>query len=254
MGNTRQWLGSVAFTVVMFATVPVYALVVYACALGPYELRFMGFRWWIGTMLWLLRKLCRLDYSVEGYENLPERNCVILMKHSSTWETIAQMQIFAKQTWVLKRELMWAPFLGWALWLLRPIAIDRRGRSAAVQQVVEQGKAKLDEGFWVVIFPEGTRVPAGQSKRYGLGGAVLAAAAECPVVPVAHNAGDYWPRRGWLKKPGTIRVVIGPQIATIDRDPREIIAEAKEFIETTLARISTAWSERSPDGGAADAS
>jgi 1-acyl-sn-glycerol-3-phosphate acyltransferase len=175
---------------------------------------------------------------VEGYDNLPEKNCVILMKHSSAWETIAQMQIFPKQTWVLKRELMWAPFLGWVLRILRPIAIDRRGGGHAVQQVVGQGKAKLEEGFWVVIFPEGTRVPAGQHKRYGLGGALLAAAADVPIVPVAHNAGEFWQRRGWLKKPGTIRVVIGPQIETRDRTAREINGDAQRFIEATLKRIS----------------
>ena len=235
----RQWLGSVAFTVMMFVTLPLYSLIVYVCAFGRFEVRFLAVRWWINTTLWLLRKLCRLDYVVEGFDNLPEGNCVILMKHSSAWETIAQMQIFAKQTWVLKRELMWAPFLGWVLWLLQPIAIDRRSGGHAVQQVVKQGKAKLEEGFWVIIFPEGTRVPAGESKRYGLGGALLATAADVPIVPVAHNAGEFWPRRGWLKKPGTIRVVIGPQIQTSGRTAREINADAQNFIEATLQRIST---------------
>jgi len=237
MGTSRRWVGSIAFTLLMFVSVPLFALIMYASAWGPYKFRFFGAKCWVATTLFLLKKLCRLDYIVEGYDNLPETNGVILMKHSSAWETIAQLQIFPRQTWVLKRELLWVPFFGWALWLLGPIAIDRRAGRSAVQQVIEQGKNRLSQGFWVVIFPEGTRVPAGQKKRYGLGGALLATTADCPIVPVAHNAGDYWPRRGWLKRPGTIRVVVGPPITTAGRTPRDINRDAQEFIETTLKRI-----------------
>jgi 1-acyl-sn-glycerol-3-phosphate acyltransferase len=133
---------------------------------------------------------------------------------------------------------MWAPFLGWVLLLLKPIAIDRKGGSTAVQQVIEQGRRRLAEGFWVVIFPEGTRVPAGETRRYGLGGALLASAVGLPVVPVAHNAGEFWPRRGWLKRPGTIRVVIGPPITTQGLEPREINDRAQRWIESTVGEIS----------------
>lgn len=237
MSRWRQWLGSIAFTLAMFVSVPLFALVVYACALGSWDLRFVGVRWWTDTNLYLLAKLCRLRYTIEGAGNLPGQNCVVLMKHSSAWETIAQIQIFGKQTWVIKRELMWAPFLGWALGLLEPIAINRRAGGSAVQQVIAQGRARLSDGFWVIVFPEGTRVPAGETRRYGLGGALLAANAGCPVVPVAHDAGEYWPRRGWLKRPGVIRVVIGPPIATVDRDPRDVNDDARRFIEGTLVRL-----------------
>jgi 1-acyl-sn-glycerol-3-phosphate acyltransferase len=237
VSGLRQWLGSIAFTAFMFVSVPIYALIIYACAFGSWELRFVGVRWWIDTIMWLLATLCGLRYAVEGHENLPEHNCVILMKHSSAWETMAQMQIFGKQTWVIKRELMWAPFLGWALALLKPIAINRRAGSSAVTQVIAQGRARLAEGFWVIVFPEGTRVPAGETRRYGLGGALLAASAGCPVVPVAHDAGEYWPRRGWLKRPGVIRVVIGPPIATADRDPRDVNDDVRRFIDGTLVRL-----------------
>jgi 1-acyl-sn-glycerol-3-phosphate acyltransferase len=237
LNGARQWIGSICFTTFLFVSVPLYSLVVFACAFGSFETRFIGVRWWIDSTLFLLRKWCRLEYAVEGYERLPERNCVILMKHSSAWETIAQMRIFPKQTWVLKRELMWAPFLGWALRLLAPIAIDRRAGRSAVQQVIKQGKDKLADGFWIVIFPEGTRVPAGESRRYGLGGALLAAAADCPIVPVAHDAGVYWPRRGLLKRPGCIRVVIGEPIQTTGRDPREINEAVRQFIESTMLRL-----------------
>lgn len=246
MAVLRLWAGSVLFTLLLFATVPLFALIVCASAWGSYRIRFVGVKWWVDTVLFLLRTLCGLHHVVEGYENLPERNCVILMKHSSSWETIAQLKIFPRQTWVLKRELLWAPFFGWALWLLGPIAIDRGAGRSAVQQVIDNGRKRLAEGFWVVIFPEGTRVPAGQKKRYGLGGALLAEAAGCPVVPVAHNAGFFWPRRGWLKKPGTIRVVIGPPILTTGRDPRDINRDAQNFIESTLAELEPGAAEPPP--------
>ncbi len=126
----------------------------------------------------MLRWLCALDYVVEGREHLPARSTVVLMKHSSAWETLAQLCIFPRQTWVLKRELTWLPVFGWVLLALRPIAINRRGGSAAVQQVLEQGAQRLAEGLWVVIFPEGTRVPAGQTRRYGMSGALLASGRE----------------------------------------------------------------------------
>jgi 1-acyl-sn-glycerol-3-phosphate acyltransferase len=135
---------------------------------------------------------------------------------------------------------MWVPVFGWVLSVLKPIAINRKGGRAAVQQVLQQGQARLAEGLWVVIFPEGTRVPAGESRRYGMSGALLAASAEVPVVPVAHDAGYFWPRRGWLKKPGTIRVVIGRPIPTKGVDPRVVNERTQAWIETTLAGLSGA--------------
>ena len=176
-------------------------------------------------------------FTVEGLEHLPRESAVVLVKHSSAWETLAQIKIFPRQTWVLKRELLWAPVLGWVLLLLKPIAIDRHAGRSAVQQVIEQGRRRLEEGLWVIIFPEGTRVAVGQTRRYGLSGALLAAASGRPVVPVAHNAGHFWPRRGVLKRRGLIRVVIGAPIPTVGRDPRAVNADVEAFIETTLRAI-----------------
>jgi 1-acyl-sn-glycerol-3-phosphate acyltransferase len=132
---------------------------------------------------------------------------------------------------------MWVPILGWVLWLLKPIAIDRRGGSAAVQQVLEQGHERLAEGTWVMIFPEGTRMPVGQTRRYGMSGVLLAQAEGLPVVPIAHNAGYFWPRRGWLKRRGTIRVVIGPPIETKGVEPRVVNERAQQWIEGTLETL-----------------
>jgi 1-acyl-sn-glycerol-3-phosphate acyltransferase len=237
MAAARQWLGSIAFTSFLFLSVPVYATVALLTAPLPHRATYAVAQSWVGSVLFMLKRLCGLDYAVEGLERLPARNTVLLIKHSSAWETLAQLKIFPTQTWVIKRELMWVPFLGWVLKLLKPIAIDRSAGSSAVQQVLEQGKRHLDAGLWIAIFPEGTRMPAGETRRYGLSGALLAAAAGRDVVPVAHNAGDFWPRRGWLKRPGVVRVVIGPPIATAGREPRDVNDEAQRWIETTVARI-----------------
>jgi 1-acyl-sn-glycerol-3-phosphate acyltransferase len=233
----RQWLGSIVFTLYLFISVPIYGALVLLTAPLPRRVTYASSLGWVKSVLWLLRVLCRLDYTVEGREHLPARSCVVLLKHSSAWETLAQLQIFPPQTWVLKRELMWAPVLGWVLWLLEPIAIDRRGGGVAVQQVLEQGRERLAQGLWVMIFPEGTRMAVGQTRRYGISGALLASTVGVPVIPVAHDAGYYWPRRGWLKRAGTIRVVIGPPIETRGVEPRVVNEQAQRWIEDTVARL-----------------
>jgi 1-acyl-sn-glycerol-3-phosphate acyltransferase len=184
-----------------------------------------------------LRRFCGLDWSVSGREHLPSAAAIVLMKHSSAWETIAQAAVFPPQSWVLKRELMWIPLVGWAVHCLKPIAIDRQAGAAAVTQVIEQGTQRLRAGMWILIFPEGTRVAVGETRKYGVSGALLASRAGCKIVPVAHNAGYYWPRRGWVKKPGMIRVVIGPPIEAAGRDPRELNDEVRAWIEHQLAAI-----------------
>ncbi|MFM1886180.1 MAG: hypothetical protein RL026_1337 [Pseudomonadota bacterium] len=227
-----QWLRSLLFTTGFLVFTLLYAVFfVIASLLSPYAVRLALARWWARTLLWLLRVTCRLDYVVEGREHIPGGCHVALIKHSSTWETIAQGALLPPQAWVLKRSLVWIPFVGWGLKLLRCIAIDRGAGGRAVRQLIDQGKRRLAEGVWVVVFPEGTRMAPGQTRRYGVGGAALAVEAGVKVVPVAHDAGYFWGRRGLLKRAGTIRVVIGPPIDTAGRDPREINEEAQAFIE-----------------------
>jgi 1-acyl-sn-glycerol-3-phosphate acyltransferase len=230
-------IGSVLFTVYLFLSVAVYGAVALLFGFVSRQLSYSVAVAWAGSVLYLLKILCRLDYVVEGAEHLDRENCVVLQKHSSSWETIAQFRIFPLQTWVLKRELLWAPILGWVIRGYRPIAIDRKAGRAAVEQVVAQGQARLEQGYWVMIFPEGTRVAAGQVRRFGLSGALLAIAAGRAIIPVAHNAGEFWPRRGWLKRPGTIRVIIGAPIETVGRNPRDLTNEVQQWIETTVAAI-----------------
>ena len=228
---------SVLFNFLMWLTVTVYApLSLLTCVL-PFPRRYRLISRWARWQMFLLKHICGLDYRVEGREHLPAGAAVILAKHQSAWETIAFQQIFPPQTWVLKRELLWIPLFGWALALMRPIAIDRGAGRKAVEQVIEQGRERLQSGIWVVVFPEGTRVAPGHKRRYAMGGAVLAAETGYPVVPVAHNAGSFWPRRGFLKKPGTVRVAIGPAIDPRGQKAEEIIRQAEEWIENKMVEL-----------------
>jgi 1-acyl-sn-glycerol-3-phosphate acyltransferase len=233
----RQWVGSIVYTILLFASVPIYSMVCICARIFGYGASYAVAHNWCVLQFAMLRGLCRIDYSVEGLERLPVTSSVVLMKHSSAWETMAQVLLFPRQCWVLKRELMWVPLLGWAIACMKPIAIDRKGGRASVEQVMTLGRQRLDEGLWISIFPEGTRVREGETRRYGLSGALLAQAAGRAIVPVAHDAGRYWPRRGLYKKRGTIRVVIGEPIATAGRDPRELTAEVQSWIEARLAEM-----------------
>ena len=227
-----QRLRSLVFTTLFFSFTVLYAVFfILASLVLPWRLRFALARVWSRILLGLLRAICGLDYRIEGQQHIPEGAHVALIKHSTAWETIAQALIVPPQVWVLKHELLWIPFVGWGLRMLQAIAIDRSAGGTAVRQLIDQGKQHLQRGHWVVVFPEGTRMPAGQTRRYGVGGAALAVEAGVLVLPVAHNAGYFWARQGLLKKPGVVRVVIGPPIATAGRDPRDINAEAQAFIE-----------------------
>jgi 1-acyl-sn-glycerol-3-phosphate acyltransferase len=235
-----QLLRSVLFTTALFAGTMVYAIVVLLFGWLPSQKLYVIARSWGSFYMWLLAKLCNLTYTVEGRENIPPGAHVSMWKHSSAWETIAQAAVFPPQAWVLKRELMWIPLVGWAVKCLKPIAINRKAGATAVTQVVEQGKQRLREGLWILIFPEGTRVAVGETRKYGVSGSLLASKAGCKIIPVAHNAGYFWPRRGWMKKPGNIQVVIGPAIDAAGRDPRELNEEVRAWIEKKMTTLTPA--------------
>ena len=191
--------------------------------------------------MWLLRTICGLDYRISGLENLPTDNCIIASKHQSAWETIALRGILPpRQSWVLKRELLRIPFFGWALAAAQPIAIDRKAGKNAARQIIEQGVKALQQGVFVVIFPEGTRVAPGERKKYGIGAGLLAEHSGYPVLPIAHDAGVYWRRRGILKRPGTIQVVIGPLIETNGLKAVEINRRIEDWIEAQMASLASA--------------
>lgn len=238
---------SLLFQAWFFGSVIVFAVLVIAAWPLPLPVRFALARGWGRGMLWAGRFFCGLDYVIEGAEHIPDRPSVIMSKHSTVFETYAQLVFFPAQSWVVKRELMWAPLFGWGLAALRPIAIDRSAGRSAVMQVISQGKERLAAGMFVTIFPEGTRVAPGTTRKYGVSGAALAKEAGCPIVPVAHNAGDFWPRRSVIKRPGLIRLCIGPPIMPGDMAPREINEVVQEWIEGKMREISSAY--RGADSG-----
>jgi len=203
--------------------------------------RYWFFSQWSFFLVWWARVTCGIKYTLEGRENIPDTPCIVMCKHQSAWETLALQYWFSPQTWVLKRELLKLPMIGWALRSLDPIAIDRTARSVATQQLIEQGAERLQTGRHVVVFPEGTRVPAGYPGRYHRGGVKLAHATGYPMVPVAHNAGELWPRNSFLKFPGTITVRIGAPILPADRDPEELLEVVKTWIEDNTRAISTVY-------------
>jgi 1-acyl-sn-glycerol-3-phosphate acyltransferase len=185
-----------------------------------------------------LRFICHIDYQVEGLEHIPhDRTGIVFSKHQSTWETMFLPLIFHDPAVIVKRELMWIPFFGWGLAVSEPISINRNNKSSAMQQIIQKGKKCLDAGRWLLVFPEGTRVPAGKVGKYHLGGARLAVATGYFIIPVAHNAGYFWPKRKFIKRPGTIKVVVGPLIEVQGRTPEEVLNLAKTWIEETVLAI-----------------
>jgi len=232
-----QRLASLLFTIFLFASTLFFAVIVLICAWRPFNARYRIAQAWARTELAVLRWLCGLDYVVEGRDLLPPGQHISVWKHSSAFETMAQALVFPPQAWVLKRELMWIPVVGWATHFMRPIAINRGAGASAVSQVIEQGTERLNSGIWVLVFPEGTRVPVGTTRRFGVSAGLLATSTGRFLVPVAHDAGLYWPRRGLLKRRGTIRIVIGPPIPSAGRDAREVNDLAKAWIDAKVAEL-----------------
>lgn len=244
-------------TVQTFRTILFYLLLSSSacawCILSMFIAPFLPFRaryrfvnqTWCRCAIWLAKVLVGIRYEVKGLENIPTQPCVILAKHQSTWETFYLSAMFEPLSQVVKRELLYVPFFGWAMAMLKPIAIDRDNPKAALKQLASRGHERLQQGAWVLIFPEGTRIPTGQIGKFSRGGAALAVNANLPVLPVAHNAGEFWPKEGWAKLPGTVQIVFGPPMYAEGSGPRAIA----ELNERAFAWVSQAQR----DMGALDA-
>lgn len=230
-------LRSALYLLVMFLVTPIVALLMIVCIPFGYRVEHALTRAWCKLMIGAARLLCGLQYRVLGTEQLPKQAVVVLSKHQSAWETIFLNGFCPRPVFVIKRELVLVPFFGWGLAMVKPISIDRKAGRDALNQVLEQGTQRLRDGHWVVIFPEGTRVAPGERKRYALGGATLAVHAGAPVVPVAHNAGHFWGRNAFTKRPGLITISFGPSIATQNRTAVEVIQETERWIELEVQRI-----------------
>lgn len=239
------WFRGLVFTVVMYGTALIGSTGVLLFFWSTHRARWAIAAWWANTCLWAGKAICGLDVITEGQENIPDRPCVFLIKHTTALETYWQIAALPRSAWVLKRELLWLPVFGWSLGLvMQSIAINRGAGGPAVKQVIEQGKERIASGMSVCIFPEGTRMPPGETRRYGVSGAALAHEAGCPIVPVAHNAGDRWPKRGMAKTPGKIRFCIGPPIIPGDCKPKETNRLAQQWVENKMGEISSLYKEK----------
>jgi 1-acyl-sn-glycerol-3-phosphate acyltransferase len=194
-------------------------------------------RVWPRFNLWALKLICGVSYKVEGAENLPTEPAIIFAKHSSTWETIALQLLVPPAVYVAKKELLYIPFFGWAMAVLNFITIDRSAGRKAIVFMVEQAKERLSRGLWIIIFPEGTRKGVADELDYKIGGAVMAAKTGVPVMPVAHNAGIFWPKNSFLKWPGVITVSFEPAIDVTGMGAKEILSSVQEVIEAKMARL-----------------
>lgn len=203
----------------------------------PVSFRIGILRVWIPMTLFWLKLTCGLSYEIEGLENIPKTGFIVMSNHSSTWETFVLQSFLPPLVWVVKRELLFVPFFGWGLRAMNAIALKRGTGRQAIKQLIAEGSMRMKQGRTVMIFPEGTRVPPGESRPYKAGGAILAEQTQFPILPIAHNAGNFWPRHSWIKWPGTIKVVIGPVIEPKDKKANEIINEVEQWIAPKVEEI-----------------
>ncbi|MDC0127017.1 1-acyl-sn-glycerol-3-phosphate acyltransferase [Methylophilaceae bacterium] len=220
------WAFTIPFTILSILTFPLSAIARY---------KFISL--WAKTILLWLKISCNINFKVNGLENIPKKPFMVLSKHQSAWETLAFQKIFPPQVWVLKRELLWIPFFGWGLAMTSPIAINRKAGKKALGQMLKQGVDRISKGFCIIIFPEGTRIKPKEIGKYHIGGAWLAKKAKINIIPVAHNAGSFWPKNSLIKYPGEITVSIGLAIDTSNISSGEANKIAKDWIESEMVKI-----------------
>lgn len=223
-------LGQIASAVVVFL-----CALVAACISSTAKDRMI--QQWARFNIWSLSVVCGISVDIKGAENIPKEPSIIISNHQSAWETLAFQTIFPTQSFLLKKSLLKIPFLGWGLAMTRPVAIDREQKIRALDSLIKQGKERLNEGRWLVIFPEGTRQSPNRLGKFQAGGAMIAVKSGCPVVPVAHNAGVYWPKNSFLKYPGRIEVIIGKPISVIGKKARELNKEIESVIAKNISRL-----------------
>jgi 1-acyl-sn-glycerol-3-phosphate acyltransferase len=231
------WLRSLLFFLGMLTITPIFAMLVILMFPFSNKARCRMASYWAHCALFWLKVTCNLGFEVRGRENIPNHPSIILCKHQSAWETIALQVIFPPQIWVMKRELLYIPFLGWAWIALSAIPIDRSAGREALKKLVAHGKDRLAKGLWVVIFPEGTRIAPGQRAKYHIGGAWLATHTQTTVVPVAHNAGLFWRKNAFIKTPGTITVSIGKPIETANLKTDVLNQQVEDWIEAEQLKL-----------------
>jgi len=239
MSRTLLFLRSFLFALFMIVATVIWGPLCSLFAVLPYSRRYYWTARWNRSVLWASQAICGIRYQVKGYENLPDAPVILLSKHQSAWETIFYVCLMPRPlVYVFKKELLYIPFFGWGIALLRMIPIDRSKGKNAFAQVVDQGKKRLADGQWIIMFPEGTRIPVGQTGKYKAGGARLAIETNTPVVPIAVNSGQCWPKNSFIKTPGTITVSIGQPIFPNQSSANELIAQVENWIESEMRVIS----------------
>lgn len=233
-------LRSLSFALFQMVVTPLYALLVLAVFWLPPLPRYRFITHWCALNLWAAREICGIRHRVIGLENVAATPMIVACKHSSTWETLFLSRLLPPLAYVAKKELLSLPFFGWAFRLASPITIDRAAGQNAMMQIVEQGRRRLGEGFWIILYPEGTRIPVGKRVRYKTGAARLAIDLDAPILPIAHNAGWLWPKGVMGKRPGTVTLSIGKPIAPATLDPAQLMKVVEGWIEDEVERLGAA--------------
>lgn len=238
MSHPLLFARSCVFAMLMVIATIIWAIACFGFLLLPYRQRYWMIIRWNVFIVYAAKYVCGIHWQIKGYENLPDAPVILLSKHQSAWETIFYCWAMPRpMIFVFKKSLLYIPFFGWGLAMLRMIAIDRSKGREAMSQVIETGKRRLDDGQWVIMFPEGTRTEVGSQGKYKGGGAILAIGTKTPVVPIAVNSGDCWPRNAFIKKPGTITVSIGKPISPEGLNAGELMAQAENWIESEMRVI-----------------
>jgi 1-acyl-sn-glycerol-3-phosphate acyltransferase len=234
----KTYIGSSILFFMIFFTATIEAAILFSLFWAPFPIRYKLGKFWCQLMLWIMKITVGLKYEVEGLENVnPQQATIIFSNHQSAWETLALRYILPMQSAVIKKELLYLPLWGWSLLLLKSIVIDRSNARGALKSLIADGTRYLNEGMWILIFPEGTRAGAREVLPFNIGGAMLAQKSGFPVIPVVHNAGDFWTRYSFFKYPGTIKVKIGAPIEINGRKAADINAEVEAWIKTELAKL-----------------
>lgn len=233
--KSKKYLGSTLLFIGIFSSATLAGILILLSIPFSFSLAYKFSAIWCQFVLWMAKVLCGVRYEVEGLEHInKDQAAIVLCNHQSAWETLALRHILPTQVVLLKRSLVWLPIWGWALGSLKSIVIDRKSQTTALRALLDKGTQYLNEGLWVIVFPEGTRTAPGEIRKFSAGGAMLAQKSGFPVIPVAHNAGDCWPRYSFLKYPGTIKVKIGPPIDSKGRKAADINAEAEMWIAQAI--------------------
>jgi 1-acyl-sn-glycerol-3-phosphate acyltransferase len=233
------FLRSLLFTIIMAVATIIWSGVCMLVAPLPYNKRYWVVSRWNVFIIWCAKTICGIEYEIKGAENFPDEPAIVLSKHQSAWETIFLLANLPRPlVFVFKKEILYIPFFGWGIALLRMIPIDRKQGKNAFKAVVAHGRRRLKDGQWIIMFPEGTRTRVGSQGKYKSGGTRLAVETNTPVVPIALNSGECWPKNSFIKQPGTVTVSVGKPISPEGKTPDELMEQVEQWIESEMRVIS----------------